>query len=157
MSCVAFYGLFFVCAAIVSPFVFVHATMGRGRGYQETDFRGGSPISSEKIKKALLNRKRACNINENVLSYRKRSKEAEEMEIRELVNYCLESRDMTKTQLAKRAGYASPQNLTNKLARPSGMRIDSLIEIMDAMGYDVVIKDRMNEKEIVLTLQEEKK
>lgn len=79
------------------------------------------------------------------------------MKIRELINHCLEQRKMSKTQLAKKAGYASPQNLTNKLARPSGMRIDSLVEIMNAMGYDVVIKDRMNDAEIVLTMGEEEK
>jgi len=37
------------------------------------------------------------------------------------------------------------------------MRIDSLVEIMNAMGYDVVIKDRMNNAEIVLTMGEEEK
>ena len=57
---------------------------------------------------------------------------------------------MSKAQLARKVGYESPQNLTNKLARANGMRIDSLVKIMNAMGYDVVIKDRLNDSEVVL-------
>lgn len=69
----------------------------------------------------------------------------------------MKRRSMTMTKLAERMGFKNAQVVSNRLANKSGMRIDTLIRFMNAMGYDVVIKDRMNDAEIVLTMGEEEK
>lgn len=69
------------------------------------------------------------------------------MEIRELINECVKEKGIAKATLAKNVGMTS-QNLYNKLARPNGMRIDSLVAIMEALGYDVIVKDRETGKEM---------
>ena len=67
----------------------------------------------------------------------------------------MKRRSMTMTKLAERMGFKNAQVVSNRLANKSGMRIDTLIRFMNAMGYDVVIKDRMNDAEIVLTMGED--
>lgn len=69
----------------------------------------------------------------------------------------MKRRNMTMAKLAERMGFKNAQVVSNRLANKSGMRIDTLIRFMNAMGYDVVIKDRMNDAEIVLTMGEEEK
>lgn len=69
----------------------------------------------------------------------------------------MKRRSMTMAKLAERMGFKNAQVVSNRLANKSGMRIDTLIRFMNAMGYDVVIKDRMNDAEIVLTMGEEEK
>lgn len=67
----------------------------------------------------------------------------------------MKRRNMTMAKLAERMGFKNAQVVSNRLANKSGMRIDTLIRFMNAMGYDVVIKDRMNDAEIVLTMGED--
>ena len=71
------------------------------------------------------------------------------MTYREAIQKGLEERKLTKAQLARNLEM-SPQLLNDKLNKTKTMTADVLIEMMNAMGYDVVIKDRINGAEEVL-------
>lgn len=43
---------------------------------------------------------------------------------------------------------ALPTHVTNMISRPSGMRIDSFIKLMHAMGYKVVVTRGKEEYEV---------
>ena len=42
------------------------------------------------------------------------------------------------------------QEIQSLLRAKNGIRSDKLIDLLDAMGYDLVIRDRVNDTEVVL-------
>lgn len=72
------------------------------------------------------------------------------MRITEAIDQCLKFRGMNKSKLAEKMGMARPQVLNNQLSRKAGMRIDTLLAMVNALGYDVVLKDRISGNEIVV-------
>lgn len=63
-----------------------------------------------------------------------------------IINEALSERNMTKTSLAEKAGYARPSSVTDALACKKGIRIDSFVRMLKAMGYDVVVRDQYDKK-----------
>lgn len=57
---------------------------------------------------------------------------------------------VSQAKLAEKIGANSPQTVQSLLYAKNGMRSDKLIAIMDALGYDVVIRSRINDSEVVL-------
>ena len=56
----------------------------------------------------------------------------------------MEIRKWKQPELAKRAGFASQSNITGFLNNnTNGIRFDNLFRMLDAMGYDIVVRDRM--------------
>lgn len=52
---------------------------------------------------------------------------------------------VTQTELATKAGFKSQSNIAGLLNNnKNGIRIDNLIRVFDAMGCDIVIRDREN-------------
>jgi hypothetical protein len=50
-------------------------------------------------------------------------------------------------ELAKKLGYKTQSGVGNALSRENGMRVDVFVKMMNAMGYDVVVrrgKDEMS-------------
>lgn len=61
---------------------------------------------------------------------------------KELIRELLLSRGMSQEELAKKAGYAHQSGIGNILNRNKTMRIDHLIKLCSAMGYDIAVIDR---------------
>ena len=57
---------------------------------------------------------------------------------------------ITQTHLAEKIGAKSPQVVQNILYRNKDMRTSSLIRFANALGYDLVLKNRVTDKEILL-------
>ena len=63
-----------------------------------------------------------------------------------IISEALTERNMTKTTLAEKAGYARPSSVTDALARKSGIRIDSFVRMLNALGSDVIVRDQYDQK-----------
>jgi len=72
------------------------------------------------------------------------------MKVKEAINTCLRDRKMSKSALAKKLGYGMPSYIINKVGRGQAMTTANLMEILDGLGYDLVIKDRISGSELVL-------
>lgn len=72
------------------------------------------------------------------------------MTYKEIIDKAAADRKIKKADLARKLG-TIPQILNDWINKSKTMPVDRLITIMDALGYDVVIKDRINGEEEVLT------
>ena len=79
------------------------------------------------------------------------------MNIVEAINECLRFRGMNKSKLSEKMGMARPQVLNNQLSRGSGMRLETVLAIVNALGYDVVLKDRISGAEVMVNMEAEEK
>ena len=72
------------------------------------------------------------------------------MKVKEALNVCLKERKMSKSALAKKLGYGMPSYIINKIGRGQAMTTANLMEILDGLGYDLVVRDRISGAEVVL-------
>lgn len=71
------------------------------------------------------------------------------MKSSEVVRTAMSSAGMTQVNLAAKMGYKTQSGVSNALARENGMRVDVFVKMMNAMGYDVVV--RRGKEEMVVT------
>ena len=71
------------------------------------------------------------------------------MTIKEAINACVAKREVSKAQIARKLGVTA-QSFNDRINRGKSMTADNLIDILDALGYDLVVKDRINGSEEVL-------
>lgn len=64
----------------------------------------------------------------------------------DIIIEALNERNMTKTALSEKMGYARPSSVTDALACKKGIRIDNFAKMLEAMGYDVIIRDQYDKK-----------
>ena len=69
------------------------------------------------------------------------------MSIKKIIRIIMTMKGMTNQTLAKKCGYATASGISNILSRGSGMRIDSLLKIVDALDCEVVIKSKNSSEE----------
>lgn len=66
------------------------------------------------------------------------------MNEKEVVKDIMKMRGWSQSQLAKEAGYKSQSNITGLLNNSqSGMRVDNLLRMVNAMGCKIIIRDNM--------------
>lgn len=70
----------------------------------------------------------------------------------EAIRKALKNEDMTVSQLSRKCGYTSPSYVNNYLGR--NMRVDKLVELASAIGYQVVLRNGEEEIEITDGKQE---
>lgn len=68
------------------------------------------------------------------------------MNTTELLRSAMQSREMSQTQLAKQCGLSGQSAVGNALARKHGVRVDTLISLLSAMGYEITVRDSMNKQ-----------
>lgn len=75
----------------------------------------------------------------------------------ETIKAVMKAKKITQAKLAERAGYRSQSNVTGMLNRGGGnLHCSSLFEMLDAMGCDLVVRDRENDaREWVITFAKE--
>ena len=71
------------------------------------------------------------------------------MTIKEAINACVKKREISKALVARKLGVTA-QSLNDRINRGKSMTTDNLVDILDAMGYDLVVKDRISGSEEVL-------
>ena len=63
--------------------------------------------------------------------------------------------NITQKKLAEKMNVKNQQTVFNMLNADKGMRTDNFIKMMDALGHDVIIRNRINDSEIILVCKEE--
>lgn len=69
------------------------------------------------------------------------------MKANEVVQKIMESDGITQKRLAEALGFTAPQYVSNMLYRKNGMRVDNLVKMLDAMGYEVIIRKKIGKSE----------
>ena len=70
--------------------------------------------------------------------------------VQEAIKGCMEERAITQQKLAEKANMKTAQEIHSLLRAKNGIRSHKLRDLLDAMGYDLVIRDRVNDTEVVL-------
>ena len=71
------------------------------------------------------------------------------MKSNEVVRSVMSADGITQMELANKLGYKTQSGVGNALSRENGMRVDVFVKMMNAMGYDVVV--RRGKDEVVVT------
>jgi len=61
---------------------------------------------------------------------------------KEIIKDIMNIKHWSQVKLAEQAGFKSQSNITGILNRHSTMKVDSLVQMVEAMGYEVVIRDK---------------
>lgn len=62
------------------------------------------------------------------------------MKSNEVVRTVMTADGITQANLAAKLGYKTQSGVGNALSRENGMRVDVFVKMMNAMGYDVVVR-----------------
>lgn len=76
---------------------------------------------------------------------------------REAMRFAMSEKHITQQEVANRAGYVRQTNVSGVL-RSDNARVDNMVRILNACGYDLVMIDRENpEKRVVIESGHENK
>lgn len=59
-----------------------------------------------------------------------------------------EQAGISQKKLAEKMGLNSQQAVYNMLNAKNGMRVDNFVKMMAVLGYDVIVRNRVNDEEI---------
>lgn len=59
-----------------------------------------------------------------------------------------EASGISQKKLAEKMGLKSQQAVYNMLNAKNGMRVDNFVKMMAVLGYDVIVRNRVNDEEI---------
>ena len=78
---------------------------------------------------------------------------------KDVVRELMAMRGWSQAKLAEEAGFKSQSNITGLLNQnQNGIRIDNLFKMLDAMGCEIVVRDKMgSKKEWIIDQKEEGK
>lgn len=68
----------------------------------------------------------------------------------EAVKVCMDKRNYTQTKLAVETGYKSQSGIAELLSRED-IKVSNMIKLLTPLGYELVIKDKYSNDEIVIT------
>lgn len=75
------------------------------------------------------------------------------MRAADIVRQIMDSVGMSQKKMADKIGLKTQQSVFNILNAKQGMRIDNFVKMMNVLGYDVVVKDRVTDKEIAVEVE----
>ena len=67
----------------------------------------------------------------------------------------MEALGISQKKLAVKMGLKSQQAAASMLYAKNGMRVDNFIKMMDVLGYEVVIRNRVSDEEITIIEKED--
>ena len=62
----------------------------------------------------------------------------------------LEASGVSQKKLADKMGLKSQQAVFNMLNAKNGMRVDNFVKMMSLLGYDVVVRNKVTDEEVVV-------
>lgn len=68
------------------------------------------------------------------------------MRAADIIRQVLANKGLSQKKLATKMGLKTQQSIFNILNAKQGMRIDNFIKMMNILGYDVIVKDRVNDE-----------
>ena len=70
------------------------------------------------------------------------------MKSNEVIREAMKIDGISQANLATKVGYKNQSSVGNALSRENGMRVDVFVKMMNAMGYDVVVRRGKDEMTI---------
>jgi ribosome-binding protein aMBF1 (putative translation factor) len=127
------------------------AAAARAGGYSERQPAGVMRLTTEKIKKTQNNKNGVD--NKKVVCYIiSKNKTKGELEMKktalQAVKDIRENVGISQKKLAEKMELKSQQAVFNMLNAKNGMRVDNFVKLMEIMGYDVVVRNRVTDEEI---------
>ena len=76
---------------------------------------------------------------------------------KDVVRKAMAMRKWSQPKLAEKAGFKSQSNITGLLNNnKNGIRMDNLFKMLNAMGFEIVIRDTMgSDREFIIDMKEE--
>lgn len=74
------------------------------------------------------------------------------MNEKQIIRQCMAQRGFNQTMLAEAAGFARQSNIS-ELLRSKNLRVDNMLRLLNAMGYDVIVKDRNAKSKMQWTIE----
>lgn len=76
---------------------------------------------------------------------------------KDVVRKAMTMRGWSQPKLASESGFKSQSNITGLLNNnKNGIRMDNLFKMLNAMGFEIVVRDKMgSNKEFVIDMKEE--
>lgn len=65
----------------------------------------------------------------------------------DIITAAMDCRGISQTELAGKVGYARPSSINDMLKRKGGPRVDNFVKVLNALGYDVIVRDQYNSKQ----------
>ena len=75
------------------------------------------------------------------------------MKAADIVRQIMDGVGLSQKKMAEKIGLKTQQSVFNILNAKQGMRIDNFVKMMNVLGYDVVVKDRVTDKEIKVEVE----
>jgi antitoxin component HigA of HigAB toxin-antitoxin module len=75
------------------------------------------------------------------------------MNAADIVRQGMETLGVSQKQLATKIGLKTQQSVFNILNAKQGMRIDNFIKMMNVLGYDVMVKNRVTDETITVEVE----
>ena len=66
----------------------------------------------------------------------------------------LTSSGISQKKLAEKMGLRAQQAVFNLLNAKNGMRTDNFVKMMNLLGYDVIVRNKVTDEEIVVSFEE---
>lgn len=79
------------------------------------------------------------------------------MTAKDIVKEIMALRKWSQSQLAEEAGFKRQSNITGILNRGTSLRVDNFIKMIEAMGCELIVKDKMGSNHTWKVTLEEKK
>ena len=122
-----------------------------GGGTQERPPGGVMALTAEKIKKTQNSKKGVD--NKNIVCYivvinRGKGEITMKKTALQAANEIRESIGISQKKLAEKMELKSQQAVFNMLNAKNGMRVDNFVKMMEIMGYDVVVRNKVTDEEI---------
>ena len=65
----------------------------------------------------------------------------------------LEASGISQKKLADKMGLKTQQAVFNLLKAKNGMRVDNFVKMMNLLGYDVVVRNRVTDEEMLVAAE----
>ena len=63
-----------------------------------------------------------------------------------VVKEIMNMRDWSQAKLAEEAGFKGQTNVTGMINRSASMKVENLVRLVEAMGFEVIVRDKMGSK-----------
>ena len=73
------------------------------------------------------------------------------MDAKDAVREAMKERGWSQAKLAEECGMKAQTNVTGVLNRGSSLRVDIMLQMVNAMGFELVLRDKFGDKQYVIT------
>lgn len=111
---------------------------------------GGSVLVENFEKRDNYSKKGVDNLFDVMYTVAIETKEVNKMNAGAIVKKILDEVGISQKKLATKIGIKTQQGVFNMINAKQGMRIDNFVKIMDVLGYEVLVRNKVTDEMIVV-------